>query len=47
VIENGVWRGGMSAATAELMGPDREYFLFDSFEGLRPGKEEDGEEANR
>lgn len=45
VIECGVWRGGMSAAIAEVMGPDREYFLFDSFEGLPPATKEDGEEA--
>jgi O-methyltransferase len=45
VIECGVWRGGMSAAIAEVMGHDREYFLFDSFEGLPPATQEDGEEA--
>lgn len=45
VIECGVWRGGLSAAIAELMGPGREYFLFDSFEGLPPVTEEDGERA--
>ena len=45
VIECGVWRGGMSAAIAEVLGPDREYFLFDSFEGLPPATEMDGESA--
>ena len=34
VIECGVWRGGMSAAMAEVLGPARRYYLFDSFEGL-------------
>lgn len=42
VVECGVWRGGMSAGMAEVLGPDREYFLFDSFEGLPPVTEADG-----
>ena len=33
VIECGVWRGGSSAGMAEILGPDREYFLFDSYQG--------------
>jgi hypothetical protein len=33
VIESGVWKGGSSAGMAEVLGPDREYFLFDSFQG--------------
>lgn len=33
VIECGVWKGGSSAGMAEVLGPDREYFLFDSFQG--------------
>lgn len=45
VIECGVWRGGMSAAIAEVLGPDREYFLFDSFEGLPPATAMDGQKA--
>jgi O-methyltransferase len=45
VFECGTWRGGMSAALIELCGPDREYFFFDSFEGLPPAKELDGERA--
>lgn len=47
VIECGVWRGGMSAGMAEVLGPDREYFLFDSFEGLPPAQDEDGETAKK
>ncbi|WNB18068.1 TylF/MycF/NovP-related O-methyltransferase [Marivirga arenosa] len=44
VVECGVWRGGMIAGIAELM-PEREYFLFDSFEGLPKAKEIDGQAA--
>ena len=46
VVECGVWRGGMVAAMAEVLGPERRYYLFDSFEGLPaadPAK--DGERA--
>jgi hypothetical protein len=42
IVECGVWRGGMIAGLAELLGPEREYFLFDSFEGLPPVAEIDG-----
>ena len=45
VVECGVWRGGMSAGIAEVLGPDRKYFLFDSFEGLPPATAQDGEQA--
>src|SRR5262249_5595613 len=34
VVECGVWRGGMIAAMAEILGPQRSYWLCDSFEGL-------------
>ncbi len=40
VAECGVWRGGMSAGMAEVLGPQRQYFLFDSFEGLPPARED-------
>jgi O-methyltransferase len=40
VVECGVWRGGMSAGMAEVLGANRQYFLFDSFEGLPPAREE-------
>ena len=33
VIECGVWKGGSSAGMAEVLGPNRQYFLFDSFQG--------------
>jgi O-methyltransferase len=45
IVECGVWRGGMSAGMAEVLGPSRDYFLFDSFEGLPPATELDGERA--
>jgi len=45
IIECGVWRGGMSAAMAEVLGNDRNYYLFDSFEGLPEAKKIDGEAA--
>jgi O-methyltransferase len=45
VIECGTWRGGMSAALMEIGGPDRDYYFFDSFEGLPPAREIDGQAA--
>lgn len=45
VVECGVWRGGMIAGIADILGGDREYVLFDSFEGLPPAKEIDGPAA--
>lgn len=47
IVECGVWRGGMSAGLATVLGPERAYFLCDSFEGLPPAKEIDGEAAAR
>jgi O-methyltransferase len=45
IVECGVWRGGMMAGIAELLGPNRDYFLFDSFEGLPPAQAIDGPHA--
>lgn len=45
IIECGVWRGGMIAGMADVLGANREYYLFDSFEGLPDAKEIDGEGA--
>ena len=45
IVECGVWRGGMMAGMAELLGIKRTYHLFDSFEGLPNAKEIDGEAA--
>lgn len=45
IVECGTWRGGMIAGIADTLGPDRKYWLFDSFEGLPPAKSIDGEAA--
>lgn len=45
VAECGVWRGGMIAAMADVLGSHRKYYLFDSFEGLPQAKDIDGEAA--
>lgn len=45
IVECGVWKAGMSAGIATLLGTDREYWLFDSFEGLPPAGPEDGATA--
>lgn len=45
VVECGVWKGGMSAGMAYLLGPGRKHYLFDSFEGLPKPNALDGEYA--
>lgn len=45
IVECGVWRGGMVAAMADMLGPERHYHLFDSFEGLPEAKGIDGQRA--
>jgi O-methyltransferase len=45
IIECGTWRGGMAAGLIEVGGPTRKYCFFDSFEGLPPAEEIDGEMA--
>lgn len=45
VVECGVWRGGMIAAMASVLGPSRNYVLFDSFEGLPQARDVDGPAA--
>jgi O-methyltransferase len=45
VVECGVWRGGVMAGIADVLGSERQYFLFDSFEGLPPATSIDGEAA--
>jgi hypothetical protein len=45
VVECGTWRGGMIAGIADVLGRNRRYYLFDSFEGLPPAQEIDGMEA--
>jgi hypothetical protein len=44
IVECGVWRGGMSAGMADTI-PGRLHVLFDSFEGLPPVQDIDGEAA--
>lgn len=45
VVECGVWRGGMSAGLASILGENRNYYLFDSFEGLPEATSIDGKRA--
>lgn len=45
IVECGVWRGGMIAGLCALLGPERNYVLFDSFEGLPLAQEIDGAAA--
>jgi O-methyltransferase len=47
VVECGVWRGGMIAAIAHLLGAERDYYLFDSFEGLPQAQDIDGQSAQK
>lgn len=44
-VECGVWRGGMTAAAAELIGDACVFHLCDSFEGLPEVQPEDGKAA--
>ena len=44
IVECGVWRGGMSAAIADVL-PGRFHVLFDSFEGLPQARQIDGPAA--
>jgi O-methyltransferase len=46
-VECGVWKGGMAAAIAEFIGGDREFYLYDSFEGLPDVKPVDGVAAKK
>jgi len=45
IIECGTWKGGMAAGLIEVGGPTRKYCFFDSFEGLPPAEDVDGERA--
>jgi len=47
VIECGVWKGGMIAGLTTVLGQNRKYHLFDSFEGLPEAAEIDGKLAKR
>jgi hypothetical protein len=45
IVECGTWRGGMIAGIADVLGSRRRYYLFDSFQGLPPAKDIDGDAA--
>jgi hypothetical protein len=45
VVECGVWKGGMVAGIVSVLGPNRRYLLFDSFEGLPAARNIDGRAA--
>jgi O-methyltransferase len=45
VVECGTWRGGMIGGIATILGNNRTYYLFDSFEGLPEAKAIDGDKA--
>lgn len=45
IIECGTWKGGMAAGLMRIGGPRRKYVFFDSFEGLPPVTELDGQSA--
>ena len=45
IVECGTWRGGMIAGMAEVLGNCRSYYLCDSFRGLPPARQIDGEAA--
>ena len=42
IVECGTWKGGMIAGIAEIYGNRRDYYLFDSFEGLPEADPIDG-----
>lgn len=47
VVECGCWKGGMAAGLLGIGGAERKYFFFDSFEGLPPVSDLDGQSALR
>jgi O-methyltransferase len=48
VVECGTWRGGMIAGIAKMLSlQKRNYFLFDSFQGLPEAEDIDGESAKK
>jgi len=47
IVECGTWKGGMIAGMAMILGRRRDYYLFDSFEGLPPAQPIDGPAARR
>jgi O-methyltransferase len=47
VIECGTWKGGMAGGMIMVGGTKRRYYFFDSFAGLPPAQDIDGETAKR
>lgn len=47
IVECGTWRGGMIAGMVKILGLDRSYYLFDSFQGLPDVGDIDGQDAKR
>ena len=47
IVECGTWRGGMAAGLIEIGGRQRRYLFCDSFEGMPPARDIDGEAAKR
>jgi O-methyltransferase len=47
IVECGTWRGGMAAGLIEIGGMRRRYLFCDSFAGLPPARDIDGEAAKR
>lgn len=45
IVECGVWKGGAIAGIGDVLGSSRRYHLFDSFLGLPPAENIDGERA--
>lgn len=45
IVECGVWKGGMIGGIAKVLGANRNYYLYDSFEGLPDAKAIDGKRA--
>jgi hypothetical protein len=45
IVECGTWRGGMAAALVEIGGAARDYYFFDSFDGLPTARPIDGAAA--
>jgi hypothetical protein len=45
IVECGTWKGGMSAGLLSVCRGQRDFYFFDSFEGLPPPQPVDGERA--
>ena len=45
IVECGCWKGGMACGLLDVAGGPRDFYFFDSFEGLPPAKPIDGRSA--